>query len=193
MAERRIFIAVLAAGSSRRFGEEDKLAASFRGKRLGEHVTSNIPLELAAPGCASVITSEFGHPCEQSWKEAGFGISPNPRANEGIGTSVARAVRLSVKAECDSILIALADMPFVPREHFVALINANLSTDGSFCSSSGDTRMPPAIFGPGFPHPMVALEGDAGMRPFLGQTAAVSCRPEWLVDIDTPEALRRLA
>ena len=185
-------MAVLAAGASQRFGEGDKLTASFRGKPLGEYVCDNAPFELIAPGCASVISSKRGHSCQPAWEQSGFGIEINHHASEGMGTSVALAATLAAKAECDALLIALADMPLVPREHFAALIEACSDSESVICSSDGQSRMPPAVFGSGHFGALALLSGESGARVLLKDAEALTCPSEWLMDIDTPEALRAL-
>ncbi|MFL0355828.1 nucleotidyltransferase family protein [Erythrobacter sp. GH1-10] len=186
----RLAVAVLAAGSSRRFGVEDKLAAQFRGKMLGLHATDAIPCDLFRHRWVIVATED--HPCAKGWRAAGFEIEPNSRAEEGMGTSVALAASLAIGAGADALLIALADMPLVPQSHFTAL--ANRSTPGGVAvSSDGSARMPPAIFGAKhLPH-LARLGGDIGARAILSEGEAIECPPEWLVDIDTPEALAALA
>ncbi len=184
-------MAVLAAGSSRRFGKADKLTMPFHGKRLGEHVTDNAPLDLIAPGCARVIASRSGHPCEAAWSKAGFTVAINSDAVKGMGTSVALAARLSIKAQCNALLIALADMPLVPRKHFAALISKSLTKGATLCSSDGKARMPPVIFGQDFLPTLVSLNADEGARALLHDAEALACPVEWLIDVDTPEALAR--
>ena len=63
---RRIGVALLAAGASRRFGESDKLTAEFRGRALGEHVPLALPVERFEKAWA--ITSTADHPCEPQWR-----------------------------------------------------------------------------------------------------------------------------
>lgn len=191
MADARLFMAVLAAGASRRFGEADKLTTPFRGKPLGQHVCDNAPGDRIAPGCASVIVPAPAHPCTQGWRKAGFGLSVNADAEQGMGTSVALAARLALGAGCDTLLIALADMPLVPRAHFEALIGACRGPGDLVCSTNGEARLPPAVFGADRMAELVALGGDTGARALLGHAQTVACPPEWLADIDTPDDLRR--
>lgn len=191
LAEKRVFMAVLAAGASRRFGDKDKLAASFRGKRLGEHVCENAPMDRIAPGCAVVITSKRDTPCREAWEKAGFQLALNARADRGMGTSVALAAILAMKADCDALLIALADMPLVPARHFNALINAARTANTPVCSSNGETHMPPAIFGKKHLAGLTTLDEDTGARALLKTAKTLECPPEWLIDIDTPQALQR--
>lgn len=193
MASGRVFMAVLAAGSSRRFGEADKLTAPFRGKLLGEHVCVNAPVDRIAPGCAIVVTSKFDHPCAPAWRAAGFDMAINTRASQGMGTSVAEAARLALRAECDALLIALADTPLVPREHFEALIDAYTGADDLVCSFDGGVRLPPAIFGKNHIEALTTLIGDTGARALLKEARTIVCPSDWLEDIDTPEALARLS
>ncbi len=189
LSDPRIFMAVLAAGASRRFGEADKLAAPFAGKMLGEHVCANLPFERAARNAAVVIASASNHPCQAEWQKAGFELVLNPDSAAGMGTSISLAVRLARRAGCEAILIALADMPMVPREHFDVLLDAYSGPDSIVCSSDGRVRMPPAIFGEKHFDELLSLRSDQGARPFLKQAQAIVCPRRWLIDIDTPEAL----
>ncbi|MEM7690108.1 MAG: nucleotidyltransferase family protein [Pseudomonadota bacterium] len=186
-------MAVLAAGSSRRFGDQDKLAQPFRGKRLGERICEAAPMDRLAPGGAVVIASRADHPCRPAWEKAGFEIAVNTRADRGMGTSVALAADLAQQAKSDALLIALADMPMVPISHLTALIDACHASDDNVCSSDGHRRTPPAIFGRDHFSTLAALSEDVGARPLLQRARTIACPPGWLIDIDTPEALRRLS
>lgn len=186
-------MAVLAAGASRRFGETDKLAQRLRGKRLGEHICDQAPMDRIASNGAVVITPAEDHPCRAAWERAGFQLALNARADEGMGTSVALAALLSAHAKADALLIALADMPFVPRAHFEALIDAYRDPGDLIASSCGAVRTPPVIFGRDRINELTRLSGDNGARLLLKDAKTLECPSEWLEDIDTPEALRRLS
>jgi CTP:molybdopterin cytidylyltransferase MocA len=185
----RIGVALLAAGASRRFGERDKLAEPFRGRLLGEHAAAAIPVECFAK--AWIITSRKDHPCVPGWIDAGFDKVVNARAAEGMGTSVALAAELADANSCDALLIALADMPMVPQSHFAELAALSMHPQDVIVSARGDARMPPAIFGKDHFAALSGLRGDRGARDLLARGKIVPCPPEWLVDIDTPEDLRR--
>lgn len=193
MARPGIGVAVLAAGASRRFGDTDKLEAPFRGKRLGEHVCTTLARAVMQPRW--VIASRKDHPCKAAWNEAGFRVEINDRAAHGMGTSVALAARLARDAGCEALLIALADTPLVPSEHFSALADhvTRLGAAGLVASRSGAARMPPAAFGASHFERLASLTGDAGARAILSEGDVVDCPSAWLEDIDTPEALARLS
>lgn len=185
----RLGVAVLAAGASRRFGAQDKLTATLKGRRLGEIAPLAIPLDEITPAGAWVIASSTDHPCQPAWQNAGFGVIVNSEAGSGMGSSVACAAQLAVKAEWDALLIALADMPFVPSEHFIALIKAARGTRKMVASIAEGAAMPPAIIGRGRLARLADLRGDAGARGMLRQAELIECPPDWLKDIDTPDDL----
>ncbi|MEM1051389.1 MAG: nucleotidyltransferase family protein [Pseudomonadota bacterium] len=182
---RRLGVALLAAGASRRFGEADKLAVDFRGERLGEHAA----LALAGVGYVQgwVITSAPDHPCERTWRSCGFTPLINPNAHKGMGTSVALAAKVAEQASLDGLLIALGDMPLVPQEHFEALIDVWDVSEPIVVSAKGDVRMPPALFSSGQFKALQQSTGDQGARVLIEQGLAIPCPPGWLKDVDRPE------
>lgn len=187
---RRLGAALLAAGASRRFGEADKLCATFRGRALGEHAALAVPIEEFER--AWVITSAPAHPCVPQWRARRFEPLVNPHAGEGMGTSVALAATLAEEGELDGLMIALADMPLVPASHFNALIAEWDASEPITVSAKGDVRMPPALFGSKHFKDLARSSGDQGARALIGQGLVVPCPPDWLADIDTPRALGAL-
>jgi CTP:molybdopterin cytidylyltransferase MocA len=192
LAERsNIGVALLAAGSSRRFGAADKLAAEFDGFMLGQNASFAFPIERVR--CAWVIVAALGHPCEPGWRAMGFDPVVNPDAAQGMGTSVALAARLAQRAQLGALAIALADMPLVPARHYEALIDAVAAPEDIATSALREARMPPAVFGSAHFAELAQLGGDTGARGLLARGRIVPCPEEWLADIDTPDALARLS
>lgn len=185
----RLAIAVLAAGQSQRFGLQDKLRVPFRGAPLGLHATDK--LSRLKADARFVIAARADHSCGRGWEYAGFSVVGNPNAQEGMGTSVAIAARIARRVGVDALLIALADMPLVPRTHYRALTNAAemRGTEAVVASTDGAAAMPPAVFGSDHFDALAELSGDQGARALLSGAQTIACPPEWLVDIDTPEAL----
>lgn len=190
MVEVRLGVAILAAGQSRRFGETDKLTARLHGRMLGEHVART--LRGRDFSMAAVICASDAHPCAPFWRECGFDVAANPDAQQGMGTSVAMAARLAMEADCDRLLIALADMPMVPEAFYSSLILCCDSPASIAISAIGETRMPPAVFGSDHFPALAQLHGDKGAREQLALGETCPCPPEWLVDVDTPETLAAL-
>lgn len=188
----RLAVAILAAGSSRRFGETDKLTADFRGEMLGLRVARELPLDVF--DLAFVVTSGNSHPCAADWRKAGFGILANSRAEDGMGTSVALAAAHAEECGMDALMVVLADMPLVPTSHYETLANAarTLGSRGIVVSSDGSHRSPPACFGRDHFQKLAKLSGDVGARAILAEGAVITCPEEWLADVDTPEAFAAL-
>lgn len=186
-------IAVLAAGRSERFGALDKLAAKFRGKPLGLHVTDT----LAGINSAHqlVIVANEQHPCSEGWRAAGFKTVLNDKAHLGIGTSVALAASLALASGSGALLICLADMPLVPLSHFQALVGAawRLGADGIVASTNGDSMMPPACFRQNRIEALSQIAGDEGARTLLREAEQMACAPQLLVDIDRLDQLAHLS
>lgn len=189
--EPRFAVAVLAAGQSRRYAPGDKLAAMFRGRRLGELACHTLAgVEFAHRW---VIAARADHSCAQSWQADRFTIAVNPQASSGMGTSVALAARLALDAKADGLLIVLADMPLVPADHFRSLV-ARAAASGPaaiIASVAAGVRSPPAAFGRDRLANLAAITGDFGARGLLAQAELVPCAPELLIDIDDEKALAR--
>ena len=187
MAEkRRLAIALLAAGQSRRFGTEDKLAADLDGQKLGLHA-ANAVSQLNAEH-SWVIAARADHPCAAEWIEQGFQIVVNEDAHEGLGTSVALATGLALQAQADALLIVLADMPFVTPKHLAAMAG-KAEPRALLASHNGRAPTPPALFGSTHFSTLMQASGDRGAGDLLKQAETLACPPDQLRDIDTPSDL----
>ncbi|MDN3647224.1 nucleotidyltransferase family protein [Pontixanthobacter aestiaquae] len=186
-----ICLAILAAGQSRRFGEADKLVQLLNGRMLGVHVAAT----LASLNVTSrmVITSAGDHPCADEWSSFGYGVAVNKNASQGLGTSVAMAAHVAMDFSADALLVCLADMPFVPVDHFERLIDTFQSNDGAaiIASYGGTTVSPPALFDKTLFAKLAEFDGNTGARNMLSSATRVLINPDLLADIDTPEQLRK--
>ncbi|MFN3619650.1 nucleotidyltransferase family protein [Sphingorhabdus sp.] len=183
MEAKHVAIAVLAAGNARRFGS-DKLMADLDGAPLGLPVAQQLAQVDAAAHFAvcqpqATIASHYA--------DLGYDIIDNPQADLGLSVSLHLAVEAAAKTEAQALLVALADMPFVPASHVEALIAA--CEGETIQSSDANQPMPPAIF----PRAMWALlletKGDAGARQILLNAMTLAAPTGSLRDIDTPDDL----
>lgn len=157
---------------------------------MGTHAAAAIPRDRFER--AWVVASKEDHPCAPEWTAARLETVINSRAAEGMGTSVALAAAHAEAQGLDGLMIALADMPVIPREHFSALVAEVSSPMDIFVSCKDGARMPPAFFGSGHFAALQSLGGDRGAHNLLAQGRVVACPPEWLADIDTPGDLDEL-
>jgi molybdenum cofactor cytidylyltransferase len=185
----KVAAVLLAAGRGSRFGGA-KLAAQLGGQPLGRIAAATlagVPFaariavvspqtpDLAGQGFASVLLEPAGAPLSRSI---------------ALGVARARAALASVGG-ADAVLLALADMPFVPAAHVRALLG---SFDGHCLATRVDGRpMPPALFGPALWPALCALHGDSGARHLIAAAPWLDLPADQGLDIDTPEDLARAA
>ena len=181
IAAGRVAAILLAAGRSERFGD-DKLAAPFRGRPLGEHAAAMLAAmpfatHIAVTGPSAVDLAALGFDCRRAPVDAPMSVS------------LQLGIAAAAQADCDACLIALADMPLVPAAHIAALLAAH---DGVLTATlSGDRRMAPALIARSVFPRIAGLTGDQGARALLREARGVPAPPAWLVDIDTPGDVAR--
>ncbi len=171
---------VLAAGQSSRMGGRDKLLEPVAGAPLLRHVVQ----VLSASAVDEIVVVLPPDPGERLTALAGTKARAvtNPRAAEGMGTSVGAGVT-GLRADADAVLIVLADMPEVTARDFDRLIAAFDPAEGrAIVRAVTEAGRPghPVLFGRRFFEPLRALEGDRGARSLIEDY------PEFLVDVVLP-------
>ncbi len=181
-------LALLAAGQSRRFGDQDKLAALLGENMLGLHAAET---GTGLPFAHKLVIGSPDHRCAKQWRGLGYQIIANEDAALGQATSVRLAASHAIDTGAAALCIMLADMPFVTRDHLVKLIEAfdKSGRTSTVASSRSGQAMPPAIFPSGALKRLMELEGDAGARRLLTDARLVAGDDHMLMDIDTEEDL----
>jgi molybdenum cofactor cytidylyltransferase len=183
---------VLAAGQSRRMGGRDKLVEPVDGVPLLRHVVGALAASLAD----EIVVVLPPEPGGRLAALAGLDVRTvtNPRAAEGMGTSIAAGVT-ALRPDADAVLIVLADMPELSGADFDRLIAAFDPGEGrAIVRALADTGKAghPVLFGRRFFEVLRDLEGDRGAR------GVVADHPDFVVDLplsgkaaatdlDTPE------
>lgn len=181
-------LALLAAGQSSRFGDQDKLRAMLGDKMLGLHAAE---MAAAMPFAEKLVIGSPDHDCASKWRDLGYQIIPNDAAEQGQATSVRLAADHAIKSGARGLCIMLADMPFVTRDHLGNLV-ADFARYGGIVASARDGHaMPPAIFSSDDLKSLTKLQGDAGARGLLSDARLVAPDDNLLMDIDTAEDLAR--
>ncbi|QTD55092.1 nucleotidyltransferase family protein [Parasphingorhabdus cellanae] len=188
-ADNEIMLAVLAAGQSRRFGDQDKLTALLHGRMLGLHAADT--LTRIAFDRRTIIASDPGHPCAIGWRAMGYDIILNEHAAEGQSASVRCAAQHAMKYGASALYVCLADMPYIVHQHIQKLSRAFDDHDHQkiIASGEGDKAMPPAIFPSSEFGTLQDLQGDHGARKLLQTAYRVAAPDGSLLDIDTPQIL----
>lgn len=182
-------LAILAAGQSHRFGNQDKLTALLGGKMLGLHVSDNLRAQSFL--AAHIIAPDENHRCANRWCESGYDILVNQQTAIGQSTSVRLAAVRAQAVNASALCICLADTPFVTHSHIEQLIFEFHQLRGKqiVAASDGDHGMPPAIFPASHFKTLAALGGDQGARSLLSEAKTVCFPTSDMLDIDTLEDL----
>jgi molybdenum cofactor cytidylyltransferase len=190
---------VLAAGASRRFGSDKRIALTPAGTSLLQATVS----ALAGHADAMYIAIRPNDVIDESWPRSSSAATIHyvraPRADEGMGCSLADAVR-QLPQGCD-VLVALADMPFIQSETVGKLVrhfrHSMKNAPIVFPQLAGPmSRGHPVIFHHYYRGELEALQGDKGASGLLLAHAdaldPLEVRDRGvLADIDQPADLLR--
>ena len=181
-------LVLLAAGRSERFGDIGaKLEHEFLGRPLGLHVAvalEDLPFRerIAVTGRARL-----------DYAAHRFRVMPNDDPAAGMASSIRIGVGCARAQGAAAVLIALADMPRVTAAHIHRLFDAAKDGDAVVASSDGRDPKPPALFGAERFDLLLSLEGADGARDLVRSGRHVVTSPAELIDVDTPEDLKRLS
>jgi molybdenum cofactor cytidylyltransferase len=175
-----IALVLLAAGRGERFGGA-KLAAPLAGKPLARHAADRL---LAMPFAAHIAVIGPDTPDLSGYRTIMLDPPGAPQSR-----SLALGIAAAQACGADAVLVALADMPLIPRSHFEALL---ARFDGDRLASLGpDTAMPPAVFGARQFAALMAMEGDRGAGGLLRDAPGLRLPADAALDIDRPGDLLR--
>lgn len=184
---------LLAGGEGRRFGG-DKLAA-----RLPDGRMLAVAAAEAMVGAADrylVVTRPGRDRLVAALREHGWQAVVTPRAELGMGASLAAAVTAS--ADADGWLVALADMPLIRSDTVAAVADALRARATLAAPTYRGRRGHPVGFSARLRPQLLALDADVGAREILRSagdrliTIEVD-DPGILIDIDSPQDLAALS
>lgn len=185
---------VLAAGQSRRMGNENKLLALLGGAPLVRYAVAAAQASRARP--VVVVT---GHEADRVQAAlAGMNVRTvrNPDYELGLSASLRAGLTALDKDDVAGALICLGDMPRVTAMTLNRLIDAFEASGGrAICAPVADGRRGnPVLWPADLFAAMKTLTGDAGARELIARHAdrlrTVSAdTAEIFHDVDTPEAL----
>ena len=182
---------IMAAGESRRFGDENKLLQPFGGLPLYVRALSAVPVEQYNPVC--VVTGY--EPVAVLAKEMGFLVAVNDRPDLGIS----RTIRMGLEqmTDCDGVLFMTADQPLLSRQTLCRLAEEFRQEPQCIVSAAhGGKRGNPCLFPRDLFGALLALEGDTGgsrvIKANSHRLRLAEVPEEELADCDTAGTLRDL-
>jgi molybdenum cofactor cytidylyltransferase len=189
----RIVGILLAAGQGSRFGGDKLLAQLADGTRVGVQSARNLKAALAE---VIAVTRPEDRLLAQALTDVGIDVATCPSAHEGMGSSLAHAVR--ARADADGWIVALGDMPMIRPETIRRIAAALEGGAGIVAPSYQGKRGHPVGFAARFGAQLANLSGDAGARNMLraeGSRIVVIDvdDPGVMADIDTRAELDRMA
>ncbi|WP_438768011.1 nucleotidyltransferase family protein [Kushneria sp. TE3] len=190
----RVLGLILAAGHSRRFGS-DKRLADLAGQTLLAATVASLQPHVSS----TTVVVRHGERPESLGLPAQIDVVQAPEAPIGMGVSLASAVtELLASADprhqrCEALALMLGDMPAVHSETLHALM-AQARCDVIVRPRYQGMPGHPVVFGRDFWPALAALDGDEGARGMLKryQQHVVVLEvndPGILGDVDTPDAL----
>jgi molybdenum cofactor cytidylyltransferase len=180
---------LLAAGSGRRFGRDKLLAPLGDGTPMAVAAASTL---LATLAHVVAIVRPGADVLARALRDCGAEVAICPRADEGMGSSLAWGVAVTV--EWSGWAVALADMPFV-RPVTVRGVVATVARGAAVAAPCFQGRRGhPVCFGATYRDALLALTGDRGgrdlLRPARDGVHLFHCDdPGVVLDIDTPADL----
>jgi molybdenum cofactor cytidylyltransferase len=168
---------ILAAGRSRRMGTTNKLQSDVSGRPMLARVADAALSSPARP--VVVVTGHDADAVRATLEGRAVRFVHNGRYAEGMGSSLAAGIR-ALGPGLAGALICLGDMPWLP---ICVPVHAG-------------QRGHPVLFAARYFPELEELRGDSGARQLLAQHADQVCAvpvndPGVILDVDTPESLRR--
>ncbi len=193
-AEPFISCAILAAGFSRRMGE-DKLALCLGGETILGHAVENARQSGADE--VFIVTRPEQEWVVRQFSKMGIRIVPNPYSARGMSTSVQAAISASHPLT-QGIIFALGDQPFIAPRVYRSLVKSykeglNLVTYPYYQNKKGN----PQLFDRRTWPLLMKLRGDQGGRGIIPQIPDEGIRGVEMpcsginMDIDTAEEYER--
>jgi molybdenum cofactor cytidylyltransferase len=190
----QITAVLLAAGSARRMGGEKVLLTLD-----GEPMLRRLAREVVALGLSEIliVANARNHAAVfATLSDLPVRVLLNPRAGEGIGTSIGLAAA-SVARTSQALLMTQGDQPLVDRGMLRALVRTWREESPDFVASSyGEIVTTPVLFSCRLLEELRELDGDRGAKSVLERRldrGRILPFPAWRgIDVDTPEDYERV-
>lgn len=185
---------LLAAGKSRRFGE-NKLLFPIEGKPLYRHIFDRLQ-KICAERKERLLTVVSEESLMKDIVKKGGKTVWNPHPEAGIASSIRCALSCMKVQDGYAYIFFVADQPALSLEEIKSFVEGFLASKKEMgCMVFGERRGNPGIFSGESAKKLLLLEGDKGGSCILAQDIEKvyfhTCLQELsLIDIDTKEDLK---
>lgn len=180
---------ILAAGSSTRFGDKNKLLKPFMDSSIFGHVVktmTNLPIAEVI-----LVTGYEHEKIAEAIKHSNVHIIHNSEFQTGIASSIKCGVS-AASQKTEGYMICLGDMPYITMEYIKNLLDTFINSQipsiivPTFQYRKGN----PVIFSKNFIDDLLKIEGDKGAREVIDNhpdsIIEVQIRKEtYFFDVDT--------
>jgi len=187
-------ILLLAAGASRRMGVPKQLLP-YKSTTLLLHSIRQV-VEIKQSHVFVVVGAYFTAVLEAIRGQKATVIH-NTNWKQGMGSSLSKGIELiKKKAQYDSVLITLGDLPLLTSEHYQALIALSKSCKKRIIITNyKDTSGVPAVFHKSLFDELSMLSNDLGagslVKKYQGEVVKMDSNTSFF-DVDTREAYQKL-
>jgi molybdenum cofactor cytidylyltransferase len=183
---------VLAAGTSTRYGQSNKLLATVDGDPIVRRAVCT--LEASAVDSVLVVCGHEADGVRGALTESGAEMIDNPDYERGQSTSVAAGLEAAAERGASAVVIALGDMPNVAVRSVNTLASAYRADAGDALAAAYEgTRGNPVCFARRHFDALADVSGDMGGRTILladDRSALIETDdPGVLYDVDEPADL----
>jgi molybdenum cofactor cytidylyltransferase len=185
---------VLAAGTSDRYGDRNKLLESIDGEPLVRHAVSTM-----TASSVDGVTVVVGHEADRVAAvvdELDVELRHNPDYEAGQSTSIAAGIAAASERDADAVLFALGDMPRIAVETVETLVRTyDAGVADAVAAAYRGERGNPVLFDRTYFDELAAVDGDVGGRAILlddpDAVAVETGDPGVRYDVDRPADRRR--
>lgn len=186
---------VLAAGTSSRFGETNKLLTEWADATLVSHAVDTLLRSVIDE--IVVVVGDDAKRVRTAVSDFEVTVVHNDEYAAGQATSVRRGIEAARGHGADAVVFALGDMPTVEAESLDLLVDAYRAGVGDALAAAFDgARGNPVLFGRRHFDALADTTGDTGGREILrdddGAVLVETGDDGVLVDVDSPDDLAKL-
>ena len=186
-------IIYLAAGNSRRFGE-NKLLYCFDGKPLYRYGLDMLQeVCKKREDCTLLVISQYEEILRYT-EEQGIRSINSPQSKEGMSYTIKAAIKaLGDIPEEDYLVFVVADQPYLTADTLECLLDRVTADVETLSLSYRGTPGNPTVFSARLMPELLKLKGDEGGRKVIRNHACIyveAAEEKELRDVDTPKILK---
>ena len=182
---------LLAAGQSKRFGDENKLSTMINGKPIINHILDTL-VEIYNPSELIIIVGHEHKKIKNLIFNKDIKILENKNYSKGIGTSIALGMN-NLNEDTDGVMIIPADMPYINSKDLINLEKKfmELNCVKVVMPEHNYRTGNPVILPRNYFKTLKSLKNDFGAKSLIRKKDIITVKAEFgtIFDIDTKEEL----